>query len=78
MFTNQMPDLFIIVQVQLFCVDRLVERPGVCAVFLTEHLLDDLVAGLHGFRHPVLGLGGVLGQSVGQLLQRLLYLPWAG
>ena len=61
--------LFIVMEVKLLCVNRLVERPGVGRVLLAEHLLDDLVASLHRLRHPVLRLAAVLGQRVWHLLQ---------
>ena len=64
--------LFVVMEVKLLCVYRLVERPGIGGVLLAEHLLDDLVARLHRLSHPVLGLAAVLGQSVWHLLQRPL------
>ena len=61
--------LFVVMEVKLLCVHRLVEGPGIGGVLLAEHLLDDLVARLHRLRHPVLGLAAVLGQRVWHLLQ---------
>ena len=70
--------LFVVMEVKLLCVNRLVERPGVGGVLLAEHLLDDLVARLHRLRHPVLRLATVLRQCVWHLFQRPLDLVTVG
>ena len=61
--------LFVVMEVKLLSVDRLVEGPGVGRVLLAEHLLDDLVASLHRLSHPVLRLAAVLRQGVWHLFQ---------
>ena len=61
--------LFVVMEVKLLSVNRLVEGPGVGRVLLAEHLLDDLIASLHRLCHPVLRLAAVLGQGVWHLFQ---------